>query len=193
MALVKYCSRGHKNPPEAIMCLECLEDLSRLEPAEDTADNLSQPQLTEAISGDLNQPELLVEVEILPDEIDPETSDAVPLPPPTVRSGLEDPVIIYPESESGLSFMTEDGQKFSAATGDIIGRAETGGHILQKYPTVSRLHFRLFQRQRGWIVKNLSDNGTWVNDLELAVGEEVTLNPGDELRLSSRCRLKVLP
>jgi molybdopterin converting factor small subunit len=183
MALFKLCSQGHKNSPDAIMCQECLEDLSRLEPME-----IAEPDSES--SDDLLDVEVL-DVDIALDNIDLEAAEGDPILPPTVTLEEDSTLVLFPEAF--LTFQTTDGQTFTATSGDIIGRAETGSDILQFFPTVSRLHFRLFQREWLWHIKNLSDNGTYLNGREIAVGEETPLNAGDELRLSTKCRLMVLP
>ncbi|MDR1608171.1 MAG: FHA domain-containing protein [Deltaproteobacteria bacterium] len=177
MALVKVCSRGHKNPSSAIMCQECLEDLSRLSPVE----------LGEDDDGELLE---ILDVEVALDDIDLEEATLIPKTPPTTQND-DDCLIVFPVDR--LTFHTDDGLVFSAGSGDIVGRAKTGSEILQNYPTVSRLHFRLGQRDMSWFISNLSDNGTWINGQELALGEERPLAPGDELKLSSQCRLTVAP
>jgi pSer/pThr/pTyr-binding forkhead associated (FHA) protein len=128
-----------------------------------------------------------VDVEL--DEIDLAEATDSPLSPPTVQND-EDLILVFPEDN--LKFRAEDGRTFAAAAGDVVGRAETGSDVLQNYPTVSRRHFRLVRRDLRWLIVNLSDNGTWVNGQEAAGGEETPIAPGDELALSSKCRLTVL-
>jgi hypothetical protein len=157
------------------MCEECLEDLSRVTPSEIEADD------------DLSIEPVSVEL----DEIDLEEATLLPRTPPTFQPDDEELLIVYPDDK--LRFQTEDGQVFSAGSGDIVGRAQTGSEILQNYPTVSRFHFRLIHRDGGWFIGNLSDNGTWVNGKETVGGEETPIAPGDELSLSSKCRLTISP
>jgi hypothetical protein len=178
MPLMKICSRGHKNPPEAIMCEECQEDLSRLDAAE-----VSE----EAPDGETLD---LLDVDLACDGLDLDSFDEPPQSNP-LHINEDSTLILFPVPV--LTFQADSGQTFSAKAGDIIGRAETGADILQFYPTVSRLHFRLFQRELLWFMKNLSDNGTWLNGREMGISEELPLTPGDEIRLSTKCRLKVLP
>jgi hypothetical protein len=158
------------------MCEECLEDLSRVAPVEVDDDNLTLLAVD-------------VDVEVELDELDLLDGLGEPLTPPTVQNEevLE---IVYPGE--GLKFRAEDGQTFSAAPGDVVGRAKIGSDVLQDYPTVSRLHFRLARRGETWLLINLSDNGTWVNGQEALSGQELPLAHGDELLLSSKCRLRVL-
>jgi hypothetical protein len=151
------------------MCGRCLEDLSRVEPVEET--------------------KILDNVEVALDDIDLSPGLEPPLTPPTIMAE-EEPVIVYPDES--LNFQASDGQTFAARPGEIVGRAATGSDILQNFPTVSRLHFRLGKRDLVWLVKNLSDNGTFINGQEVGLGEEKPLTPGDEISLSSKCRLMVV-
>ena len=176
MALIKLCGRGHKNPPHAIMCEECLEDLSRVPLTEDNEDN------------DLEIDAATVEVDL--DAIDLEDPTLLPRTPPTIPVD-DELVIVFPQEN--LRLQTEEGEIFTVCSGDIVGRAQAGSDILQNYPTVSRFNLRLTCRERIWFVSNLSDNGTWVNGQEALTGEEIAIKPGDELALSSKCRLKILP
>jgi hypothetical protein len=99
----------------------------------------------------------------------------------------------FVEPEPKLSFKTDDGQVFSVRSGDIVGRNQAGSEVLQLYPTVSRYHIHVRFRDGGWHIKNLSDNGTWLNNHPIPQGQEAELNPMDELNLSSKCHLLVLP
>ncbi|RMF03068.1 MAG: FHA domain-containing protein [Chloroflexi bacterium] len=55
---------------------------------------------------------------------------------------------------------------------------------------VSRRHARLFRRGERWLLEDLNSlNGTFVNETEIKNGRPVTLNDGDQIRLS---RMKLL-
>jgi pSer/pThr/pTyr-binding forkhead associated (FHA) protein len=56
---------------------------------------------------------------------------------------------------------------------------------------VSRKHIQIFRRGKEWWLKNLSDNGTWLNGKPVPQNEERAIGFGDELKLSSKCRLLV--
>jgi pSer/pThr/pTyr-binding forkhead associated (FHA) protein len=139
-------------------------------------------------NGTLALAQLDVQVDL--DDIDLEDAVESPLTPPTVSGEEEEPLIIYPEEK--LRFQTAEGLSFAAGAGDIVGRAHTGSDVLENYPTVSRSHFSLRLADNNWFIKNLSDNGSWVNGQEVVKGTELALGPGDELKLSSRLTLKVL-
>jgi hypothetical protein len=57
-------------------------------------------------------------------------------------------------------------------------------HVQLKLPTVSRMHARVRFQERRWRISNLSEvNPVVVNDQEMAHGEEVALQDGDQIRI----------
>lgn len=53
-------------------------------------------------------------------------------------------------------------------------------------PYISKLHAAIEWNGRSWRIKNLGLNGTWVNDLALAEGECITLEPNDHIHLAEQ-------
>jgi pSer/pThr/pTyr-binding forkhead associated (FHA) protein len=86
----------------------------------------------------------------------------------------------------------ETGARFAVRDGETVGRMAKGSEVLQGYPTVSRRHLVVVCREGRWSVRNLSSNGSYVNGNFADVGIELEVTDGDELMLSSRCRLTVV-
>lgn len=85
-----------------------------------------------------------------------------------------------------------NGDCFSAADGDEIGREKAGASCLSSFSTVSRRHARIFNEGNLWRIEDLnSTNGTWVNEVRLANGERREIKDGDSVALSRSCILKV--
>jgi hypothetical protein len=81
----------------------------------------------------------------------------------------------------------EKGQTFRVAPGQtVIGRDESCEVILSE-TVVSRQHCRIERRPDGWVIVNLSSNGTRLNRKEV---EESPLADGDEIRMGAKTRLR---
>ncbi len=164
MPKVKICECGGRNPPGALLCSQCQEDISRLSPAE-------EPGTAENGGAAVSEPG---------PALGPNQA-AAQAKPPSLASG-----------EAALSILAEGGLEIGRARdGDIVGRQGVGSDYLVKFPTVSRKHIQLFWQNGAWRLKNLSDNGTILNGREVPQNEEWEINPGDELKLSTKCRLTV--
>jgi hypothetical protein len=210
-APVKVCPSGHVNPINAVICLtpDCHEDIT-LVPImryKDYLDGLKGDPGSASkgsnLSGIPNVPQddscrsrLVLEKGRRRTPLAP----FVPIPPPVPISppkvpiasppfGTEEPFIIY--GPSTLALITDDGERIRVKDGDIVGRQEVGADYFQKFSTVSRRHARFFYRNGGWTIKNFSDNSSFVNDERLEPGDEKELVTGDNLRLSSKCSLRV--
>lgn len=68
----------------------------------------------------------------------------------------------------------------------MIGRQETCDIVLQE-EVISREHGRIEQTAEGWLYRNLSDNGTWVNRKRV---DQAVLSDGDTVELGARTRMK---
>ena len=81
----------------------------------------------------------------------------------------------------------EKGQPFRCAPAvTVVGRDASCDVVLTE-AVISRQHLRIERRPDGWILKNLSSNGTLVNRKP---ADEVVLADGDEIRLGAKTRLK---
>jgi pSer/pThr/pTyr-binding forkhead associated (FHA) protein len=159
--MIKICECGERNPPGALYCAQCKEDISRLRPVEEP------PPGTEAVA-----------------EIDQAQAAGQSAAPAETHN--------RPRDEAALTLLAESGLEIGkAGDGDIIGRAGVGSDYLIKFPTVARKHIQVFRQNGAWRLKNLSDNGTFLNGREVPQNGEREMNMGDELKLSTRCRLTV--
>jgi pSer/pThr/pTyr-binding forkhead associated (FHA) protein len=166
VAKVRICSEcGLQNKPDKMLCQGCGKNISRLPLVDEDA-----PQ-AEAESGG---PAVMEQV------------------PAGGRAAPSSEIHSRVASEATLSILTEDGSEIKARDGDIIGRNSVGSDYLQKFPTVSRKHIQVFWRDGAWRLKNLSDNGTWLKGEPVPQNDEREINMGDELKLSSKCRLRVM-
>lgn len=68
----------------------------------------------------------------------------------------------------------------------MIGRQETCDIVLQE-EVISREHGRIEQTADGWLYRNLSDNGTWINRKRV---DQAVLSDGDMVELGARTRMK---
>jgi pSer/pThr/pTyr-binding forkhead associated (FHA) protein len=160
--MIKICDCGESNPSGALFCSKCKEDISRLSPVE--------------------EPEPGIEAVEEIGRAQAANQSATPAKTPN-RSG----------GEAALTILAEGGLEIGKARdGDIIGRAEVGSDYLLKFPTVSRKHIQVFRKNGAWRLKNMSDNGTFLNGQEVPQNGEMEINMGDELKLSTKCRLTVL-
>jgi len=102
-----------------------------------------------------------------------------PLPAP--RAGLSG-ARAHLECKAG----PEKGQTFRVApTVTVIGRDPSCDvHITE--PAVSRQHCRIERTAEGWVLRNLSANGTRIRRQEI---EEHVLADGDEIRIGAKTRL----
>jgi hypothetical protein len=168
------------NPPDAVLCLEpgCLEDIA-LSPI------LRYGDIVLGAAGGGGEA--------------PAPGPHRPLGAADGPSGAfagaeeteEEPEIFYPEEE--LVLRLDTGAQFAVRSGDTVGRLAKGSKCLEAFPTVSRRHMAVEFREGLWFLRNLSTNGTYVNGALLDVGGEHEVRPGDDLRLSTRCRLTVVP
>jgi hypothetical protein len=90
-----------------------------------------------------------------------------------------------------ITFQLESGERFTAVSGDIIGRDSVGADLLQSYGKVSRNHLHLTFCDGRWWGKCLSQNGVWHDDQFIGQGEHLEICSGYELRLSSQCSVRV--
>ena len=167
MALVKLCNAcGEKNAAHVLFCEKCDADISAIAPLDEAAVRASAEKIP--------------------------TSAPSPAEPDAVYSASA-AEYIYVIADEMLTFITEDGQEFAVKPGDIVGRADdsAGTKILRSYETVSRKHLQVSRQDGRWLVKNLSSNHTWVNERRLAEQESTQVEAGDQLKLSTKCRLTV--
>ena len=165
MAKARICECGHHNQPKDLLCFECGEDLSRKPLVDESTLEAEAENAASAVS-----------------EIEAESR-------PAPSAEIHGPQVV----ETILRLLTEGGLEIAKAhDGAIVGRAEVGSDYLQNFPTVSRKHIQVFRRNGTWWLKNLSDNGTWLNGQEVPQNEERETNLGDELKLSTKCRLMVM-
>jgi hypothetical protein len=81
----------------------------------------------------------------------------------------------------------EKGQTFRCApAATVVGRDASCDVVLTE-TVVSRQHCRIDRQPEGWVLKNLSSNGTLVNRKP---ADEVLLADADEIRLGAKTRLK---
>ncbi|MDR2460514.1 MAG: FHA domain-containing protein [Deltaproteobacteria bacterium] len=164
---VKICPLGHVNPINAVICLtpNCNEDIT-LVPIVRYRDYLEDQERR------------------IRQNKDPvaDSGSKAPLEPNM-------PLIIY--GTPSLFLVTEGGLRIRVRDGDIVGRQEVGAEYFQKFSTVSRRHARFFYRRGAWVIKNFSDNSSFLNDQRISSGKEKVIREGDILRLSSKCLLKV--
>jgi len=167
MAWIKICAKGHRNERGAMVCAQpgCEDDLSGVMPVEEP-----EPQV-EAGSG----------------------PPAVPAPTPAQAPGPAPASHVPTKPEAIIRLLTEDGREIMAQNGDKIGRNAIGTEYLQNFPTVGREHIQVFSQNEAWRLKNISQtNPTFLNGQEVPRGEEREIKPGDELKLSTKCRLLIV-
>jgi hypothetical protein len=81
----------------------------------------------------------------------------------------------------------EKGQTFRCApAATVVGRDASCDVVLTE-TVISRQHCRIDRQPEGWVLKNLSSNGTLVNRKP---ADEVLLADADEIRLGAKTRLK---
>ncbi|MDR1164365.1 MAG: FHA domain-containing protein [Deltaproteobacteria bacterium] len=171
LEMVRVCGQGHISPFDAVICVnpECGEDI--------------------ALNPIMSRERALNSLKAPPAAPSSAPPAALAGSPPAVAAAGSSGVYFL---ESPLVFQGPGGATFEAQNGEIVGRQEVGSACLQEFPTVSRRHFQVFFQEGRWLLKNFSDNGTWVNDELVPVGQEKEINSGDALKLSSRCRLTVI-
>ena len=81
----------------------------------------------------------------------------------------------------------EKGQTFRCAPAATVVGRDASCDIVLTETVISRQHCRIDRQPDGWILKNLSSNGTLVNRKP---ADEVLLADGDEIRLGAKTRLK---
>ncbi|MDR2353525.1 MAG: FHA domain-containing protein [Deltaproteobacteria bacterium] len=187
--LVKICEKGHISSFEALLCThpDCHIDIT-LNEVISYAEALQRQKTSQP--GGAAKPTFNTSLK----ENQGEAFGMIQMEPqgkPRSHSDIQTgPEIIFGECQ--LLLKLDDGVTFEAKHADIVGRQEVGSEYLQHYPTVSRRHFQVFFRAGVWFLKNFSDNGTYINEKEVKVGEEKAIFPQDEIWLSSKCRVVVL-
>lgn len=79
----------------------------------------------------------------------------------------------------------------------VVGRMATCDVDLTRYMTghlkaVSRQHFKIsYDKGAGFVLVDISHNGTWVNNINLARGERRVLRDGDVLKLANDKKLVI--
>ncbi|MDR3230043.1 MAG: FHA domain-containing protein [Synergistaceae bacterium] len=92
-----------------------------------------------------------------------------------------------------LTFLRSDGRPLSVADGDELGRGGACQELFQDTMTVSRRHARVTRSGGQWQIEDVgSTNGTWVNGRRLEKGRPCPLTPGDTVKLSLSCELRVI-
>lgn len=168
MTRIKRCECGQENSPSAFYCQKCQEDITRLPVIEDS----DCPPIQH-----LTNPSPVLTGKDCFEPTDGKLSN--------MNYSVASP-------SNHLIFKTDDDQSFEVTDGEFVGRAKAGSDILQYYDTVSRIHIQVFMENGRWLIRNMSDNGTWLNGEIIAQGDCREISLGDELKLSSKCRLLVI-
>ncbi len=66
-----------------------------------------------------------------------------------------------------------------------LGRLATSVDLLVNKPEVSKIHAVIEWHQDQWLIKDLSSNGTWLNQQKIVRNTPVPLNEGDVINLAS--------
>lgn len=92
-----------------------------------------------------------------------------------------------------LVLLKDKTKKITILKDSFVGRDGNGSELLYFYETVSRFHAKFYFTENRWYIEdNQSTNGTYHNDVKLAVGEKVPLQSGDQIYLSSSVGFEVV-
>lgn len=67
-----------------------------------------------------------------------------------------------------------------------LGRFGPSVEILVENPEVSKIHATIEWNKEQWLIKDLSSNGTWLNDEKIARNLAMPIKEGDVIRLASK-------
>ena len=112
--------------------------------------------------------------------------------PESSRKNLYETVVDRAPSLTFVSF--ENGKRFQAKNGAILGRGNVGGNeVFNEIDTVSRDHAKIYWDGVNWEIEPLvtSKNVTCRNGTELERCKRHRIKIGDTIHFSSQCSLKV--
>ncbi len=170
MAEYKICPNcKRRNPPEELICIDCMTDISTVIPVEVLDEDITQDKQEDDTQDKRRENKTTVDEQR------------------TNSSDTEKTVIIS-------SFLILKNSLFSilVKSGEIVGRHFNGAEHLQQYKTVSRKHAKFTEEFREWYIEDLnSTNGTYLNGEKLEPGKKYKIKNGDMIALSSEVKFTV--
>lgn len=80
---------------------------------------------------------------------------------------------------------TSSDQRYPLRAHHTFGRSAGSVDTLITSPIASRIHVALAWNGKGWLVRDLSKNGTWLGTRRLAAGENIPVQAGDSLHFGA--------